>query len=112
MAVYPFQYVNRRGIPTVQTRSIAVSTTSVNFGFNPDWDTSPFRGLLLVYVSEAIPTGTTATLPITFTMAGNTANVTVPGGTNLTVGDFPGVGVYLLYYDRVANMLQLIGSEI
>lgn len=108
MAVYPFQYINRRGIPTIQTRSITVSDTAVNFGFRPDWDSNPFRGLLLVYISEAIPEGTTATLPITFTMAGRTENVTLPGGDNLTVSDLPGVGVYLVYYDRFANVLQLL----
>jgi len=41
-------------------------------------------------------------------MAGNTANVTVTGGDNLTVADFSGTGVYLVYYDRLSNVLQLI----
>jgi hypothetical protein len=68
--------------------------------------------LILVYLSEVIPTGTTATLPIRFSMAGTTSNVTVAGGDNLTVGDLPGVGVYLLYYDRFADTLQLLNTAI
>ncbi len=112
MAVWPFQYVNQRGIPTIKTQSVTVSDTSVDFKFNPDWNSRPFRGLLLVYISEAIPEGTTTTLPIRFSMAGTTSNVTVAGGDNLTVADLPGVGVYLLYYDRFSDTLQLLNTTI
>ena len=43
-------------------------------------------------------------------MAGTTSNVTVAGGANVTVADLPGVGIYLVYFDRWADTLQLIGS--
>ena len=108
MAKFPFQYIALNGIPTLEVRRISVSDTSVDFKFRPDFDSNPFRGILLIYVPEAIPTGTTDTLPIRFAMAGNTQNVTVAGGADLTVADFEGVGVYLVYYDRYANVLQLI----
>lgn len=108
MARFPFQYININGIPTLEVRRITVTDTSVDFQFRPDFDGTPFRGLLLVYVPEEIPTGTTTTLPIRFTMAGNTQAITNAGNTPVTVADFPGVGVYLVYYDRYANLLQLI----
>ena len=108
MATFPFQYVNINGIPTIKTQSVAVSETTVDFKFNPDFDRRPFRGLLLVYISEAIPEGTTTTLPVRFSMAGTTSNVTAAGGANVTVADLPGVGVYLLYYDRLADTLQIL----
>lgn len=108
MAKFPFQYVNINGIPTIETRGINVTDTSVDFKFNPDWDRNPFRGLLLVNISEVIPTGTTTTLPIRFSMSGVTSNVTVAGGGNLTVADLPGTGVYLIYYDRFSDILQMI----
>lgn len=107
MANFPYQYTNINGIPTIESRNVTVSDTAVNFGFRPDFTSRPFRGLLLVYLSEEIPTGTTETLPITFTMAGNTVNVTTAGGANLTVADVA-VGIYLVYYDRYANVLQII----
>lgn len=109
MATFPFQYVNINGIPTIKSQSVTVSETSVDFKFRPDFDRRPFRGLILVYLSEEIPTGTTTTLPIRFSMAGTTSNVTLASGDNLTVADLLGVGVYLLYYDRMADTLQLIG---
>ena len=110
MAKFPWQYVNINGIPTIKTQTVVVSDTAVTFKFAPDFDGRPFRGLILVYISEAIPTGTTATLPIQFSMAGTTSNVTVAGGAAITVADLPGVGIYLVYFDRWADTLQLIGS--
>ena len=112
MAVFPFQYTNIRGIPTIKSQSVVVSDTSVDFKFNPDWNSRPFRGLLLVYIADEIPTGATGTLPIRFSMAGATSNVTVAGGDNLTVADLPGVGVYLLYYDRFTDTLQLLNTAV
>ena len=110
MAKFPWQYVNINGIPTIKTQTVVVSDTAVTFKFAPDFDGRPFRGLILVYISEAIPTGTTTTLPVQFSMAGTTSNVTVAGGAAITVADLPGVGIYLVYFDRWADTLQLIGS--
>ena len=108
MARWPFQYTNINGIPAIQSRAVKVTADAVNFQFRPDWDRNPFRGLILVYLADAIPEGTTTTLPVTFTMAGNTQNVTLAGGDNWTVADVPGTGVYLFYYDRISNILQKI----
>lgn len=108
MARFPFQYININGIPTIEVRRIVVSDTSVVFQFRPDFDGTPFRGLLLVYMPEAIPTGTTTTLPVQFAMAGNTQTLTTAGGEDVTVADMTGTGVYLVYYDRFANILQLV----
>jgi hypothetical protein len=110
MAVFPYQYINVRGIPTIKTQTVVVSDSAVTFKFAPDFDGRPFRGLILVYISEAIPTGTTTTLPVQFSMAGTTSTVTFAGGTGVTVADLPGVGIYLVYFDRWADTLQLIGN--
>lgn len=108
MAYFPFQYTNIRGIPTIKAQSVVVSDTSVDYKFNPDWNARPFRGLLLVYLAEAIPEGTTGTLPVRLSMAGTTSNVTLPGGANVTAADLPGTGVYLVYYDRFSDVLQVL----
>ena len=110
MARFPYQYCNINGLPTIKTQTVVVSDTAVTFKFAPDFDGRPFRGLILVYISEAIPEGTTTTLPVQFSMAGTTSNVTVAGGATVTVADLPGVGIYLVYFDRWADTLQLIGS--
>lgn len=110
MAKFPYQYANINGLPCIKTQTVVVSTTSVTFKFAPDFDGRPFRGLILVYISETIPDGTTTTLPIQFSMAGTTSNLTVAGGDNVTVADLPGTGIYLVYFDRWADTLQLIGN--
>ena len=111
MAKFPSQYANINGIPCIKTQSVVVSDTAVTYKFAPDFDGRPFRGLILVYISEAIPTGTTTTLPIQFSMAGTTSGLTVAGGTAVTVADLPGVGIYLVYFDRWADTLQLVGNQ-
>jgi hypothetical protein len=108
MARFPFQYINLNGIPTMEVRRIVVSDTSVVLQFRPDFDGTPFRGIILIYMPEAIPEGTTTTLPVQLAMAGNTQTLTQQGGTDVTVADLTGTGVYLVYYDRFANVLQLV----
>lgn len=108
MARFPYQYINVNGIPTIKTQAIQITDTAVTFKFAPDFDGRPFRGLILVYISEPIPEGTTTTLPVQFSMAGITSNVTVAGGANVTVADLPGTGIYLVYFDRWADTLQIL----
>ena len=110
MAVFPYQMINTRGIATIESTAVNVTTTEVTFTFNSDSPMpTPFRGLLVVRLAQAIPAGTTTTLPIVFTSVRNGAqNVTTYNGANVTVADIPGTGVYLFYYDRLTNVLQLI----
>ena len=108
MAVYPYQYVNRT-IPTIESTGVTVTTTGVTFSFRSDSPApTPFRGLLLVKL-DAIPTGTTGTLPVSFTSTANgTQAVTTWNGAALTAADLPGSGVFLFYYDRLTNVLQIM----
>lgn len=107
MARFPYQYSNINGIPRIKSRKVTVNADSVDYGFAPDWDRNPFSGLLLVYLTD-LPEATTTTLPVRFNMAGNTVNVTVAGGENATVADLPNPGVFLVFYDRIDNILQLV----
>jgi hypothetical protein len=109
MARFPYQYSNINGLPRIKSRKVTVGTETVDYGFRPDWDLNAFSGLLLVYLTD-LPEGTTETLPVRFIMAGNTQNVTLAGGTNATVANFPNPGVFLVFYDRIDNILQLIGQ--
>ena len=108
MARFPYQYANINGIPCIKSQTVVVSDTAVTFKFAPGFDGRPFRGLILVYLSEAIPEGTTTTLPIQFSMAGTTSTLITAGGTNVTVADIPGIGIYLVYFDRWADTLQIM----
>ena len=110
MALFPYQYVNLRGIPTIESTGVTVNTDSVDFSFKADSTFgNPFRGLLLVKLGNAIPEGTTGTLPIRFTSSAGTQNVKTYGDANWTFADFSGTGVYIFYYDRRAGTLQVVG---
>lgn len=107
MPVFPSQYANVGGIMRIKSRSVNVTADTVTYTFNPDNGASPTSGLILVYLVD-LPAGTTTTLPVVFSMAGQAANLTLAGGANATVADVPNPGVFLVFYDRSANVLQLI----
>ena len=112
MAVFPFQYVNRRGIPVIKTTGVTVNAADVVFSFqNHAFANSWYRGIVLVELSQAIPAGTTGTLPVLFETNGVTKNVTTYNGANVTVSDIPGTGVFQLFYDKQTDTLQLIEQE-
>lgn len=102
--------VNIGGIPTIRSNSVAVTTTDVRFDFNNHRNVGrPFRGLIVISLNQAIPAGTTATLPIVFTSdGGNPTNLTTFDGADVTVADIPGTGVYLVWYESQTGTLQLL----
>ena len=98
------------GIPTLSSNSVSVTANNVSFDFNAHRNLGrPFRGLVIVRLAQAIPTGTTATLPIVFTSDGSNAKaVTTFNGEPVTVADIPGTGVYVLWYESQTDTLQLL----
>ena len=69
------------------------------------------RGLPLcrVRLTDAIQTGTTATLPVTLTLNGTTRALTLFDGTPVTVAELiGGTGVFTVFNDRFNGILQLV----
>ena len=89
--------VNVNGIPTLSSNSVSVGSANVAFDFNNHRNIGrPFRGLLIMRLAQAIPAGTTDTLPIVFTSGGsNPKEVTTLNGDAVTVADISGTGVYV-----------------
>lgn len=102
--------VNQLGIPTVSSNSVSVGTTQVAFDFNNHTTIGqPFRGIVVVRLNQAIPEGTTSTLPIVFTSDGaNTVNLVGFNGENVTVASIAGTGIYLVFVDSQTNVVQLL----
>lgn len=70
---------------------------------------TPFRGLLIVRLNQAIPTGTTTTLPVVFTSSGgNPQRLTGFNGADITVAQISGTGIYLCWFEHTTNTLQLL----
>lgn len=101
--------VNQTGIPTLRSLSVTVNTSNVAFDFNNHRNVGrPFRGLLIVNLAQAIPTGTTDTLPIVFTSGGSNPQALVgANGDPVTVADISGTGIYILWYESQTDTLQI-----
>ena len=97
---------NVNGVPYLRTNSVTVGTDAVDFALG--FRRIPAVGYLTVNIADAIPTGTTDTLPIRLTLNGNTRNLTFFGGTNVTAVDLAGTGILTAFYDFFNGTLQLV----
>lgn len=97
---------NAGGIPYLASTNVTIGTESVDIALG-------FRriqpvGYLTIFVEDVIPTGTTATLPITLTLNGTTRSLTLPNGTPATVEELTGVNVFSVFNDRFRGILTLM----
>ena len=103
---YPFNFANRNGIPMLESSSVTVNDTNVVINI-PD---RAFRflngtGIILFRLNTEI---TNDTLPIIFSSNNFTQSLTIVGGANATGTNISGVGIYLIYYDKNSNLMQLL----
>ena len=96
---------NVNGVPSLSTTNVTVTDTAVNFALG-------FRriqpvGYLTVRIQDAIPDGTTGTLPITLTLNGTARPLTFFDGTPVTAADLTGTGIITVFNDRFNGILQI-----
>ena len=101
---------NAGGIPYLTSTNVTIGTESVDIALG-------FRriqpvGYMTVYISDVIPAGTTATLPITLTLNGTTRALTLPNGTPVTAEELIGVNVLTVFNDRFRGILTLMSRTI
>lgn len=97
---------NVNGTPYLRTSSVTAGTETVDFALG--FRRIPAVGYLTVNIADAIPTGTTGTLPVRFTLNGNTRALTFFGGTPVTAADLTGTGIITIFYDWYNGILQLV----
>jgi len=103
---------NAGGVPYLTTTNVTVSDTSVDFALGWQRRLAPV-GYFTVRVANAIPEGTTTTLPVTLTLNGVTRSLTLFDGTAVTVADLiGGTGVFLVFNDRFNSILQLMSRTV
>ena len=103
---YPYNFANRNGIPMIESSSVTVSDDTVTISI-PNRSFRFLNGTGLILFNTAIPAAGAA-LPIVFSSNEFTQPVTLTNGTAATDTQFAGTGVYLLYYAKNANLMQLI----
>ena len=93
-------------MPYVRTNGVTVGTEAVDFalGFRP---IDPV-GYITIKVANAIPEGTTGTLPVRFTMNGTTRTLTFFGGTAVTAADLVGTGEIEVFHNYYNGTLRLM----
>lgn len=101
---------NAGGIPYLSSTNVTVSTESVDVAMG-------FRriqpvGYMTVFIEDSVPTGTTATLPVTLTLSGTTRPLTLPNGTPVTAAALIGVNVITVFNDRFRGLLTLMSRTI
>jgi hypothetical protein len=105
---YPFNFANRNGIPMLESNSVEVTTTNVVINIpNRAFRFLNGTGLLLFRLNTEI---TNDTLPILFSSNEFTQPLTLVGGVAATGADIASIGVYLIYYDKNSNLMQLISA--
>lgn len=103
---------NQGGIPYLRTTNTTVGTTAVDLALGSNRRPLP-DGYFTVRISDAIPAGTTTTLPITLTRNGQTKPLTLFDGTPVTVAELIGeTGVFEVFYDDDAGILQLMSRTV
>lgn len=105
---FPYNFSNVRGIPMIASSSIEVTADNVVVNI----PNRAFRGLansgvVAFKLTQDIPSGGEA-LPVIFSSSDFTQPLTVAGGANATGSSFSGIGVYLIWYDKSSNTLQLL----
>ena len=106
----PFYFMsNRGGIPRVKSESVTVTATEVRFNFTSDARFARnFSGFVAVWLTQAIPSGTTGTLPVVFSSVASGVQPVTLDGTAVTVNNISGTGIYLAYYEASTGTLQLL----
>lgn len=95
---------NASGIPYLRTNSVTVGSDSVDFALG--FRRIPPVGYLTINIADAIPDGTTGTLPVQLTLNGQTRALTSFGGVAVTAADLTGTGIIQVFYDWYNGILQ------
>ena len=101
---------NAGGVPYIVSTNTTVGTETVDIALG-------FRriqpvGYLTIVVDDVVPTGTTATLPVTLTMNGTTRALTFANGTPVTAAALLNVSNILVFNDRTRGLLTLMSRTI
>lgn len=101
---------NAGGIPYITSTNTLIGTDTVNIALGVR-RIQPV-GYLTIVVSDAVPTGTTATLPVTLTLNDVSKALTLPDGTAVTAAELIGVNVFTVFNDRTKGLLVLMSRTI
>lgn len=101
---------NAGGIPYIVSTNTTVGTETVDIALGVR-RIQPV-GYMTIIISDAVPTGTTATLPVSLTLNDVSKALTLPNGTAVTAAELIGVNVITVFNDRTRGLLNLMSRTI
>lgn len=109
---FPYNFVNRIGIPLIESANIEVGTENVTITLaDRSFRWLNQKGTILFRLNQEIPAAGDA-LPVVFSVNDFIQPLTNVGNTAITGSQLPGTGVYFIYYDKDANLMQLLTTQI
>lgn len=99
---------NVNGVPYLSTTNVTVTDTAVTFALG--FRRIPPVGYFTVRIENAIPDGTTGTLPVFLELNGTSRALTFFNGTPVTAADLTGTGIITVFNDRFNGILQITSA--
>lgn len=98
---------NTGGIPRFESNSVSTGASNVSFALTSagNYFSNNFNGLILIKFNQSLPSGATTSLPI---VVNNNIPIVTYDGAAVTVADWKGTGIYLVYYDT--KEIQIISG--
>lgn len=108
-----FRYpaLGRNNFNTIPSTGVTVGTENVTIELpNHALFRRDYVGSFFLDLREAIPAGTTATLPILIGVNGDTRPLMEYGTTPATVANFAEPGIYEIHYNRHTDQLYVVNG--
>ena len=108
---FPLPGEARENYNTLPVVSVKVNADNVVLELpNGAYRNRPYVGGFYINLRDAIPEGTTGTLPVLVGTNGDTRPLTTYGGAAVTVENLAGTGIYLLHYNKYTNEVFLVSD--
>ena len=108
---FPLPWENRANRNTIPSVNVTVGTDNVTIELpNHAFFRRNYVGGFYLDLRDAIPAGTTATLPVLIGTNGDTRPLMEYGTTPATVANFAGPGIYEIHYNRYTNQLYIVNG--
>lgn len=108
---FPFPSLGRVNFNTLPTVAVTVGTDNVTLELpNHAFRNRDYVGGFFLNLRQAIPAGTTATLPVLIGTNGDTRQLMEYEGTPATVANFAGPGIYEIHYNKYTNELYIVNG--
>lgn len=108
---FPFPLLGRNNFNTLPTVGVTVNTDNVTLELpNHAFRNQDYVGGFYINLRQAIPAGTTGTLPVLIGTNGDTRPLMSYDNKPVLVENIAGTGIYLIHYNKYTNELFLVSG--